>query len=120
MDSFLPVRGTHEFVKQLFSGETFVLGDRRSRVELEVEDIVECPAPEFGEEAEYLALSPIVFYGGSPQSEHGICRPDYPGMPIVFIARCWENMKRFSVGLLMVIQDFHGVCFPNRKEKEFL
>ena len=44
--SFLPVRGTHEFVKQLFSGETFVLGDRRSRVELEVEDIVECPAPE--------------------------------------------------------------------------
>ena len=23
--SFLPVRGTHEFVKQLFSGETFVL-----------------------------------------------------------------------------------------------
>ena len=37
--SFLPVRGTHEFVKQLFSGETFVLGDRRSRVELEVEDV---------------------------------------------------------------------------------
>ena len=59
--SFLPVRGTHEFVKQLFSGETFVLGDRRSRVELEVEDIVECPAPGFGEEAEYLALSCLLY-----------------------------------------------------------
>ena len=64
--SFLPVRGTHEFVKQLFSGETFVLGDRRSRVELEVEDIVECPAPGVGEEAEYLALSPIVFMVARP------------------------------------------------------
>ena len=118
--SFLPVRGTHEFVKQLFSGETFVLGDRRSRVELEVEDIVECPAPEFGEEAEYLALSPIVFMVARPNRAWNMSGPIIPGMPIVFIARCWENMKRFSVGLLMVIQDFHGVCFPNRKEKEFL
>lgn len=35
-------------------------------MELEVEDIVECPAPEFGEEAEYLALSPIVFMVARP------------------------------------------------------
>ena len=65
--SFLPVRGTHEFVKQLFSGETFVLGDRRSRVELEVEDIVWRGSRVFG------FISNRV-YGGSPQSEHGICR----------------------------------------------
>ena len=77
--SFLPVRGTHEFVKQLFSGETFVLGDRRSRVELEVEDIVECPAPEFGEEAEYLALSPIVFMVARPNRSMEYVGPDYPG-----------------------------------------
>jgi len=77
--SFLPVRGTHEFVKQLFSGETFVLGDRRSRVELEVEDIVECPAPGFGEEAEYLALSPIVFMVARPNRSMEYVGPDYPG-----------------------------------------
>ena len=103
--SFLPVRGTHEFVKQLFSGETFVLGDRRSRVELEVEDIV------------YLQSC---LWWLAPIGAWNMSGPIIPGMPIVFIARCWENMKRFSVGLLMVIQDFHGVCFPNRKEKEFL
>ena len=117
--SFLPVRGTHEFVKQLFSGETFVLGDRRSRVELEVEDIVECPAPEFGEEAEYLALSPIVFMVARPNRSMEYVGPDYPGYADCFY-RSVLGMKRFSVGLLMVIQDFHGVCFPNRKEKEFL
>ena len=118
--SFLPVRGTHEFVKQLFSGETFVLGDRRSRVELEVEDIVECPAPEFGEEAEYWLYLQSCLWWLAPIGAWNMSGPIIPGMPIVFIARCWENMKRFSVGLLMVIQDFHGVCFPNRKEKEFL
>ena len=89
-------------------------------MELEVEDIVECPAPEFGEEAEYLALSPIVFMVARPNRSMEYVGPDYPGYADCFIARCWENMKRFSVGLLMVIQDFHGVCFPNRKEKEFL
>ena len=59
--SFLPGRGTRELVEKLFLGTTFVLGDKLSRVELTVDEIVECPVPEFGRETEYLALSPIVF-----------------------------------------------------------
>ncbi len=59
--SFLPVRGTYEFVQQLFSGMKLVLGDKYSRVALEVEQIVECPEPTFEREMSYLALSPIVF-----------------------------------------------------------
>ena len=77
--SFLPGRGTREFVNQLFSGASFVLGDRRSRVELSVEEIVECPAPEFDEKTEYLALSPIVFMVARTNRSMEYVGPDYPG-----------------------------------------
>ena len=117
--SFLPVRGTHEFVKQLFSGETFVLGDRRSRVELEVEALNVRLLGLERKQSIWLYLQSCLWWL-APIGAWNMSGPIIPGMPIVFIARCWENMKRFSVGLLMVIQDFHGVCFPNRKEKEFL
>ena len=76
--SFLPVRGTRAFVEQLFSGTTFVLGDRRSRVELAVEEIIDCPSPEFGVEAEYLALSPIVFMVARSNRSMEYIGPDYP------------------------------------------
>lgn len=76
--SFLPVRGTREFVHTLLEGDTFVLGDRRSRVELAVEEIIDCPTPEFGTEAEYLALSPIVFMVARSNRSMEYIGPDYP------------------------------------------
>ncbi len=82
--SFLPVRGTREFVEKLFLGATFVLGDRRSRVELAVDEIVDCPVPEFGREAEYLALSPIVFMVARSNRSMEYIGPDNPDYATCF------------------------------------
>ena len=109
--SFLPVRGTREFVERLFSGISFVLGDRRSRVELEVEEILDCPVPEFGEEAEYLALSPIVFMVPRSNRSMEYVGPDYPTYADCFyrsilakyeriFGRPFEDDTQFSWNLL--------------------
>lgn len=109
--SFLPVRGTREFVETLFSGTTFVLGDRRSRVELAVEEIIDCPVPEFTPEAEYLALSPIVFMVPRSNRSMEYIGPDYPSYADCFyrsvlnkyekiFGRPFEGDARFSWSLL--------------------
>ena len=92
--SFLPVRGTREFVEDLFSGITFVLGDRRSRVELEVEEIVDCPAPEFGIESEYLALSPIVFMVARSNRSMEYIGPDHPSYADCFYHSILSKYER--------------------------
>ncbi len=98
--SFLPVRGTQEFVQQLFSGMNLVLGDKRSRVALEVEQIVESPAPNFEREMSYLALSPIVFM--EPRSNRSIeyIGPDNPGY-----------LDRFKQNLLNKYEQVFGVPY---------
>lgn len=109
--SFLPVRGTREFVELLFSGVSFVLGDRRSRVELAVEEIIDCPSPEFSVESEYLALSPIVFMLARSNRSMEYIGPDNPSYTDCFyhsilakyeriFGRPFEGDDRFSWSLL--------------------
>ncbi|MCH5327963.1 MAG: CRISPR-associated endoribonuclease Cas6 [Coprobacter sp.] len=60
--SFLPERGTEELVRQIFLGQTLLIGDRYSKVEFVVDDIVPMPEPEYRYTMEYLSLSPLVFF----------------------------------------------------------
>ena len=58
--SFLPERGTEEFVNTLLKEKTLLIGDRKSKVELVVEDIVPCRPLVRKDTLDYLSLSPIV------------------------------------------------------------
>ena len=75
--SFLPERGTEELVRQIFLGQTLLIGDRYSKVEFFVEDIQQLEDPHYQDTMEYLSLSPLVFFN---VHENGI---EYigPGVP---------------------------------------
>ncbi len=92
--SFLPIRGTRELVNRLFAGISFVLGDRRSRVEFEVEEIVESPMTDFREETDYLSLSPIVFTIPRPNHSVEYIGPHYPGYADLFKHALLDKYKK--------------------------
>ncbi|MDO5571918.1 MAG: CRISPR-associated endoribonuclease Cas6 [Bacteroidales bacterium] len=58
--SFLPERGTEEFIMRIFSNQMMLIGDKYSQVEFMVEGIEKCPEQEWSGYVDYLALSPIV------------------------------------------------------------
>ena len=57
--SFLPEKSTEEFVKGIFSENTFALGDKKSKVQFQVESIEVLPLPSFND-CEFQTLSPVV------------------------------------------------------------
>ena len=64
--SFLPVRGTRELVEQIFLGQDLLIGDRHSKVEFVVDEIMEIEDPDYKQTMDYLSLSPIVFANVRP------------------------------------------------------
>ena len=57
--SFLPERSTEEFIRGLFSEQTFCLGDKNSKVQFSVSGIELLPQPDFSIAHEYTTLSPV-------------------------------------------------------------
>lgn len=57
--SFLPERSTEEFIKGVFSNQTFCIGDTKSRVQMRIRSIEAMPEPEFKETMEYSMMSPL-------------------------------------------------------------
>lgn len=58
--SFLPERGTTDFVKSVLSNQVLLIGDKKSQVEFTPESIEEISKAEFPDSIDYLSLSPIV------------------------------------------------------------
>jgi len=59
--SFLPEKSTEKFVKGIFAENRFALGDKRSRVQFQVDSIEILPIPaQFGKSYEFQTLSPVV------------------------------------------------------------
>lgn len=59
--SFLPERGTKEFVESVFTNTTLLIGDKKSRVNFYVEQITANTEEPTEHNMQYLSLSPIVF-----------------------------------------------------------
>ena len=57
--SFLPERSTEEFIKGLFSNQSFSIGDRQSKVQFSVTGIELLPLPDFNNTITYSSLSPV-------------------------------------------------------------
>ncbi|MFA6589577.1 MAG: CRISPR-associated endoribonuclease Cas6, partial [Bacteroidales bacterium] len=61
--SFLPERATEEFIKGLFSSQSFVLGDRLSKMQCFVQSVELVESPVFEPFMSFRTLSPMVLSG---------------------------------------------------------
>ncbi len=68
--SFLPERGTVEFVESVFANTSLLIGDKKSRVNFLVEQITVHSEEPTKHKMQYLSLSPIVF--SCPRSNHSV------------------------------------------------
>ncbi len=59
--SFLPERGTQEFIETVFANTSLLIGDKKSQVDFFVEQIVASTEEPTEYNMQYLSLSPIVF-----------------------------------------------------------
>ena len=66
--SFTHEVGTEEYVRECMLGQEVVIGDRLSRVRLQIEKIDPVASVEFSETMEYMALAPMVVIGMRPNN----------------------------------------------------
>lgn len=67
--SFLPERATEEFIKGLFSTQSFVLGDQYSRVQCSVQSVELVEPPTFEPVMAFRTISPMVLSGHLPDGK---------------------------------------------------
>lgn len=89
--SFLPENSTETFIGGVFQNRMFEIGDRKSKVQFEVENIELMPSPEFKETMMYNALSPISV---SQYDEND--RQSYPKTPDEFKNAPWIRDRLLS------------------------
>ncbi len=100
--SFLPERSTEEFIKGVFSEQSFTLGDRKSKIQLIVRNIESLPAPQYAEEMTFRALSPVCL---SRKNDDG--RIDY-------LSPAHESAGSIILNnLLRKYEAFHGHTFDD-------
>ncbi len=58
--SFMPVTSTEYFIQGLFRDQSFELGDRKSRVKLDVRSVEKLPEKKFSGNQRFRCLSPVV------------------------------------------------------------
>ncbi|MEG1615394.1 MAG: CRISPR-associated endoribonuclease Cas6 [Bacteroidales bacterium] len=106
--SFLPERGTKEFIENIFSNQTLLIGDRKTQVEFQVESIEENLKVDFSKSIEYLSLSPIVVSNLRQNKSIEYIGPEDPN---------------YSESLLTILLDkyqhFYGKKFPYIPECSF-
>ena len=112
--SFLPEKSTEEFVKGIFSDNTFTLGDKKSKVQFQVENIEVLSLLSL-KDCEFQTLSPVVV---SMKRDDGSIeyvspeREDYGGMLInnlkekyrAFYAKAFEGNDSFEFELLSPVK----------------
>ena len=93
--SFLPVRGTRELVEQIFLGQDLLIGDRHSKVEFVVDEIMEIEDPDYKQTMDYLSLSPIVFANVRPNRSIEYVSPSTPGYGEILLDHILEKYRHF-------------------------
>lgn len=106
--SFLPEKSTEKFIQGLFSQQTFEIGDRKSRVQFRVQSIEVLPSPEYTEEMEFAAMSPIFIKYNNPDGTATHLSPADE--------RAKEMLK---AGLLSKYEAIHGKPFAGEFEFGF-
>lgn len=79
--SFLPERGTQEFIRGLFKKQVFELGDRDANIRFYVQSIETVPAPLFQETMSFETLSPICIVLKRGEGKEQYISPDHPDAP---------------------------------------
>ena len=93
--SFLPERGTAELLNHLFLGQTLLIGDRHSKVEFLVDEIIQNEMPDFTQTMNYLSLSPIVLANVRPNRSLEYIGPECPEYSQAFIQTILDKYAYF-------------------------
>lgn len=105
--SFLPERATEEFIKGVFSSQSFVLGDCYSRVQCSVIGIEMVKPPVFEPVMIFRTISPMVLSGHLPDGKPTYISPD-----------TIDAAKMIYDNLCSKYQAFYGKPFENSVEKK--
>lgn len=76
--SFLPARSTEEFIKGLFSSQSFALGDRLSKIQCFVQSVELVESPVFEPVMSFRTLSPMVLSGHLENGKPTYISPEDP------------------------------------------
>lgn len=100
--SFLPEKGTQEFIQGLFNQRSFELGDRRARFSFRVENIEILPSPTFTDSMTFETLSPACIVRQEEDGSEKYIALDHP-----------DAVEIVKLNLLNKYKAFHGHEFPN-------
>lgn len=76
--SFLPEKGTREFIQGLFSQQSFELGNRNARIHFRVANVEVLAAPNFSESMTFETLSPVCIVRQEEDRSEKYIAPDHP------------------------------------------
>ena len=94
--SFLPEKSTEEFVKGIFMENRFTIGDRKSKVQFQVENIEVLPAPSFSLSDEFQALSPVVVSTRRDDGSVEYLSPEREGYDTMLFNNLKEKYQAFT------------------------
>lgn len=105
--SFLPERSTEEFVKGIFTSQSFVLGDKKSRVQCSIESIERLSQADLRSEMSFSTISPMVLSSHLPDGRTTYISPETPDASSILLNN-----------LLSKYEAFHGKPFEPSKSPE--
>ena len=76
--SFLPEKGTQEFIQGLFNQQLFELGDRSARIRFRVSSVEVLPTPDFTDSMTFETLSPACIVRQEEDRSEKYIAPDHP------------------------------------------
>lgn len=100
--SFLPEKGTQEFIQGLFNQQTFELGDRSARIRFRVSNVEVLPTPDFSESMTFETLSPACIVRQEEDRSEKYIAPDHP-----------DASEIVKLNLLNKYRAFYGHDFQN-------
>ncbi|MGL4293466.1 MAG: CRISPR-associated endoribonuclease Cas6 [Bacteroidales bacterium] len=106
--SFLPERGTTDFLKSVLSNQLLLIGDKKTQVEFMPESIEEIGKAEFPKTIDYLSLSPIVVSSLRQNKSIEYISPEDP-----------NYIHSLMTLLLDKYEHFYGHEFPHDLECDF-
>jgi CRISPR-associated endoribonuclease Cas6 len=106
--SFLPEQSTEKFIQGLFAKQIFEIGDKKSTVRFQVQQIEVLPPPEFTETMTFETMSPMCL---AIKREDGSTKYISPEDP--------EANDAVLSGLLGRYESFYGKAFPSAFDFNF-
>ena len=114
--SFLPERSTEEFVKGIFSDNTFSLGDKKSKVQFQVENIEVLSLPSL-KDCEFQTLSPVVVSMKRDDGSIEYVSPEREGYGKMLINNLKEKYRAFYGEAYCGSEDFDFDLLSSAKSR---